>query len=96
MSPKPSKRLSTIPPTPLLKARQRLGKYRIRRRIGAGAFATVYEAYDTIEGIRVALKVPNRELLDERYRLETDSQGGPAHRAPAPREHPVAAQRDDD
>lgn len=70
MSPKPSKRLSTIPPTPLLKARQRLGKYRIRRRIGTGAFSTVYEAYDTIEGIRVALKVPNREQLDEES-LET-------------------------
>lgn len=40
-----------------------LGKYRIRRRVGAGAFATVYEAYDTIEGIRVALKVPHLDLL---------------------------------
>jgi len=46
-----------------LKGRQMLGKYRIRRRVGAGAFATVYEAYDTIEGIRVALKVPHPELL---------------------------------
>ena len=46
-----------------LKARQMLGKYRIRRRVGTGAFATVYEAYDTIEGIRVALKVPHRDLL---------------------------------
>jgi eukaryotic-like serine/threonine-protein kinase len=42
-----------------------LGKYRIRRRIGAGAFATVYEAYDTIEGIRVALKVPHFDQLDK-------------------------------
>jgi serine/threonine-protein kinase len=47
-----------------LKARQVLGKYRIRRRIGAGAFATVYEAYDTIEGIPVALKVPHVGQLD--------------------------------
>ena len=47
-----------------LKARQMLGKYRIRRRIGAGAFATVYEAYDTIEGIPIALKVPNLDPLD--------------------------------
>ncbi|MGB3049876.1 MAG: serine/threonine-protein kinase [Polyangiales bacterium] len=46
-----------------LKARQVLGKYRIRRRIGAGAFATVYEAYDTIEGIPIALKVPNLDQL---------------------------------
>lgn len=40
-----------------------LGKYRIRRRVGAGGFATVYEAYDTIEGIPVALKVPHRDWL---------------------------------
>lgn len=46
-----------------LKARQMLGKYRIRRRLGAGGFATVYEAYDTIEGIPVALKVPHRDVL---------------------------------
>ena len=50
-------------PAPTLKARQMLGKYRIRRRVGAGGFATVYEAYDTIEGINVALKVPHRDLL---------------------------------
>jgi serine/threonine-protein kinase len=47
------------------KIRSRLGKYRIRRRIGAGAFATVYEAYDTIEGIRVALKIPHAEQLEK-------------------------------
>ncbi|MDH3656268.1 MAG: serine/threonine protein kinase [Myxococcales bacterium] len=52
-------------PTQPLKARQVLGKYRIRRRIGAGGFATVYEAYDTIEGIPVALKVPNLDYLDK-------------------------------
>ena len=48
-----------------LKARRMLGKYRIRRRVGAGAFATVYEAYDTIEGITVALKVPHFDQLDK-------------------------------
>jgi len=48
-----------------LKARRMLGKYRIRRKIGAGAFATVYEAYDTIEGIPVALKVPYLDHLDK-------------------------------
>jgi len=35
-----------------------LGKYRIERKLAAGGFATVYQAFDTIEGIRVALKVP--------------------------------------
>jgi len=52
-------------PTQPLKARQVLGKYRIRRRIGAGAFATVYEAYDMIEGIPIALKVPRLDQLDK-------------------------------
>ena len=42
-----------------LKARQQVGKYRIRRRLAEGGFASVYEAYDTIEGIDVAIKVPH-------------------------------------
>lgn len=46
-----------------LRVRQRLGKYRIERRIATGGFANVYEAYDTIEGIRVALKVPHGDLI---------------------------------
>ncbi len=58
----------STPPNSALKARQMLGKYRIRRRIGVGAFATVYEAYDTIEGIPVALKVPHLEQLDAEAR----------------------------
>ena len=65
MGPKVTHRTNSAPPTPALKARQMLGKYRIRRRIGAGAFATVYEAYDTIEGIPVALKVPHLDELDD-------------------------------
>jgi serine/threonine protein kinase len=55
---------TSAPSNRALKARQMVGKYRIRRRIGAGAFATVYEAYDTIEGIAVALKVPHLDQLD--------------------------------
>jgi len=37
---------------------QRLGKYKIRRRLARGGFGDVYEAYDTIEGISVAMKIP--------------------------------------
>lgn len=58
-------RASGATPNQSPKIRSKLGKYRIRRRIGAGAFATVYEAYDTIEGIRVALKIPHAEKLDK-------------------------------
>lgn len=48
-----------------LKSRQRLGKYRIEGKIGVGAFATVYKAMDTIEGIRVALKIPHEAVMTE-------------------------------
>ncbi|MFT7542304.1 MAG: serine/threonine protein kinase [Gammaproteobacteria bacterium] len=40
------------------RARQRLGKYRIEAHIAQGGFAEIYRAYDTIEGIQVALKIP--------------------------------------
>lgn len=46
-----------------LRVRQRLGKYRIERRLGEGAFSCVYQAMDSIEGIRVALKIPHPEHL---------------------------------
>ncbi|MCA8988324.1 MAG: serine/threonine protein kinase [Planctomycetaceae bacterium] len=42
-----------------LKCRQLLGKYRIERKVAEGGFAAVYQAFDTIEGIRVALKAPH-------------------------------------
>lgn len=48
-----------------LRARQKLGKYRIEKRLSDGGFATVYQAYDTIEGQRVALKIPHGDGLDE-------------------------------
>ncbi len=46
-----------------LRARQRLGKYRIEKSLGEGGFAKVYQALDTIEGIRVALKVPGQQFV---------------------------------
>ena len=53
-----------------LRSRQRLGQYRVERRIASGGFADVYRAYDTVEGIRVALKVPQLGLVD-RVTLDT-------------------------
>ncbi|MEM6638622.1 MAG: serine/threonine-protein kinase [Pseudomonadota bacterium] len=44
-----------------LRARQRIGKYRVEKRIASGPYATVYAALDTIERQRVALKIPNSE-----------------------------------
>ncbi len=56
----------------LLKARQKIGKYRILSRLSSGPLSTVYVAYDTIHRSRVALKVPragedvdHEELLHE-------------------------------
>lgn len=51
-----------------LRARQKFGKYRVVRKLASGPFSTVYEAHDTIEGIRVAVKVlaivaANRDML---------------------------------
>jgi serine/threonine-protein kinase len=51
----------------LLRVRQRLGKYRIERRLSDGAFAAVYQAFDTIEGARVALKIPHLHLTDDQF-----------------------------
>ena len=42
----------------LLRSRQKLGKYRILRRITSGPLADVYAAFDTIHKMRVALKIP--------------------------------------
>ncbi|MGE0788334.1 MAG: serine/threonine-protein kinase [Sandaracinaceae bacterium] len=37
---------------------QKLGKYKLLERLGAGGFAVVYRARDTVEGRDVALKLP--------------------------------------
>lgn len=47
----------------VLRARQRFGKYRIERRLAQGGFAYVYSAMDTIEGVRVALKMPHHNIV---------------------------------
>jgi eukaryotic-like serine/threonine-protein kinase len=54
-------------PGKLLKARQKLGKYRIERRLSDGPLAAVYQAFDTIHGLRVALKIPHRRMMDDAF-----------------------------
>ena len=44
-----------------------LGKYRIESKLGDGGFATVYRAFDTLEGIRIALKVPYPHLVSPEW-----------------------------
>jgi eukaryotic-like serine/threonine-protein kinase len=51
----------------VLRARQKLGKYRIEQRLSDGPLAAVYQAFDTIHGLRVALKIPHRKLMDDYF-----------------------------
>ncbi len=46
------------------RTRQLVGKYKIIKQIGSGGFARVYAAMDTIEGIKVALKIPFEDHVD--------------------------------
>lgn len=43
---------------------QRIGKYKLVEQLGAGGFAVVYRARDTIEGRDVALKLPTTRVDD--------------------------------
>jgi serine/threonine-protein kinase len=48
-----------------LRRGSRLGKYRLERRIGNGAFAAVWQARDSVENRRVALKVIEPAQVEE-------------------------------
>ena len=52
----------------------RLGKYRLRRRLGRGGSADVFAAFDTLERVTVALKVPaaDRSEADVRADFERE------------------------
>lgn len=47
----------------MLRSGHKLGKYKVERRLADGVFASVYQAMDTIEGTRVALKIPHDHLV---------------------------------
>jgi len=50
-----------------LRARQKHGKYRIEKSLLRGPYANVYSACDTIEGVKVALKLPHKNPHDKDY-----------------------------
>ncbi len=51
----------------MLRARQKLGKFRLEKRLANGPLAVVFQAYDTIHGERVALKIPQDDARSEFY-----------------------------
>jgi len=59
-----------LKPRFVIKPKQLLGKYRIESKLGDGGSAAVYRAFDTIEGVRVALKVPFEHLLTDEWMEE--------------------------
>ena len=72
-----------------LKARQKLGKYRIERRISEGPIATVYEAVDTIHGLHVALKIPHESSMSEHFLADFKREARLAHRLEHPNILPI-------
>ncbi len=72
-----------VPGEARLKAGRKFGKYRIRRRLAQGGFASVYEAFDSIEGCRVAIKLPHPQLVNphmlEEFRKEARVASGLDH-----------------
>jgi serine/threonine-protein kinase len=44
-----------------------LGKYRIEKRLATGPRADVYQAYDTIHGVKAALKIANPDIIEDDF-----------------------------
>lgn len=60
------------PPSSVASDFQGTERYKIRRRLGSGAFGVVYEAYDSAVGSRVALKVLHRPDGGALYRFKQE------------------------
>ncbi|MCA8974074.1 MAG: serine/threonine protein kinase [Planctomycetes bacterium] len=54
----------------MIRVGQRLGKYKLKRRLARGGSADVFEAFDTLERVTVALKVPLGERLEPSVRID--------------------------
>jgi serine/threonine-protein kinase len=63
-----SKPISRIKQKPTrLRVNSRIGKYKIEACLMEGAYSNVYRAFDTIEGLRSAIKIPHPHLADESF-----------------------------
>jgi serine/threonine-protein kinase len=67
-----------------LRKGSRLGKYRLDRRIGSGAFADVWKARDTVENRAVALKITAAPAVREWGRAEIEKEARIASRLSHP------------
>lgn len=68
-APKPAP-TSTPTPSPTPASTTTIGRFEVRQRLGAGAFGTVYLAYDPQLQRDVAVKVPQRSVLNNPQRVE--------------------------
>ncbi len=73
----------------MLKVRQKLGKYRITRRIAEGPIAAVYEAVDTIHGQHVALKIPHESSMTDFFLADFKREARLAQRLEHPNILPI-------
>ncbi|HEX5047304.1 MAG TPA: serine/threonine-protein kinase [Gammaproteobacteria bacterium] len=73
----------------MLKARQKVGKYRIERRLAEGPIASVYEAVDTIHGVNVALKIPHESSMDDFFLADFKREARLAQRLEHPNILPI-------
>jgi serine/threonine-protein kinase len=58
----------------MLRRGSQLGKYKLERRLGSGAFSDVWKARDTVENRRVALKVALPSVVEEYGRDELEKE----------------------
>ena len=73
----------------MLKARQKLGKYRIERRLSNGPIAAVYQAHDTIHGTDVALKIPHEDSMTDYFLVDFKREARLASRLEHPNILPI-------
>ena len=64
------------------------GRFEIRRRLGAGGFGVVYEAFDRQRGQEVALKTLHYFEANDVYRLKREFRSPCGRPAPEPRQAP--------